>query len=177
MPSLLLSVSLGQKAAAAEAPFPWPRMPPLIPTRTMLRAYEVRLHLFMGKNLPAKDDNGVLDPYATATLAGAFALGSGGKPRSRKEVATAHPQWFEYLILQAWLPPLEFAPDLLVDVWDADERWGRSDHDDFVGTASLSLLSAHLTSGMRPAELAPPSWVPLRPRRYEGGGGEVATYC
>ena len=52
LPSLLLSVSLGVRAAAPS----WPPMPPLLPTRTVMRPYELRLHLCMGRDLPAKDD-------------------------------------------------------------------------------------------------------------------------
>ena len=52
LPSLLLSVSLGLREAATA----WPPMPPLLPTRTVMRPYELRLHLCMGKDLPAKDD-------------------------------------------------------------------------------------------------------------------------
>ena len=111
--------------------------------------------------------NGVLDPYVKASLGGVFAKGSEGKERSKKELATAHPQFFETLSLQTWLPPLELAPALLIDAWDADEGWG--DSDDFVGTTHLSLLSASVGH----TELPPPEWVALRPRRHEGGGGQL----
>ena len=52
MASLLLSLCLGLKEEASTVH--WPPAPPLLPTRSVLKPYEVRLHLCMGKDLPAK---------------------------------------------------------------------------------------------------------------------------
>ncbi|KOO24435.1 c2 domain containing protein [Chrysochromulina tobinii] len=90
-----------------------------MPARQPLTAYELRVHAYMARDLPARDENGALDPYLVASLAGiearAVPIGHSGTERAasaplRSQTqtlpATAFPSWFETLTLPLWLPPL-----------------------------------------------------------------------
>ena len=90
-----------------------------MPARQPLTAYELRVHAYMARDLPARDENGALDPYLVASLAGmearAVPIGHSGTERAasaplRNQTqtlpATAFPSWFETLTLPLWLPPL-----------------------------------------------------------------------
>ena len=67
--------------------------------------YEVRVHCFLGKDFPALDNNGALDPYMTANFAGARAVRAGAIRKAEKHKTstineTAFPDWFETLCIQ-----------------------------------------------------------------------------
>ena len=132
--------------------------------KVSLQPFEVRVHLFQARGLPARDSNGVLDAYVVAKLCGSEAL-------STFQTETTHPQWYETLKLQVWLPcmqwdhqdqatiQLDMAPHLVLSVWDKDESTTTAGQltdllvahasgglanfdDDFVGRCRLPLTSA-----------------------------------
>ena len=100
------------------SPRPWP--PRLdaedaLPVRGKLTAYELRLHLFAARDLPATDDNGVVDAYVAVKI-------NGASVESTVQHDTTHPQWYETVTMRTWLPDLEIAPQLVCAVWDRDVR-------------------------------------------------------
>ena len=156
-----------------------------MPRRSLLTPYEVRLHLFQGRKLPARDANGVLDAYVLASLGGAKlrSATARGKPlRSEVQRETSNPQWYETMQTTVWLPPLSLAPELVLSVWDADvgaaARAVRgtvsSSGDDFVGVARLSVRHAvHYSAAADAAPPPQPRWQPLAGRALTAGSGEV----
>ena len=117
LPSLFCRVRLATEAEAAG----WPAIP--VPPSSPLRAWELRLHLFQARDLPASDPDGVLDAFAVVSIGSQLAVGVKGKLRSEIAADTAHPQWYETMRLQAWLPqPFECAPNLVLELWDHGGR-------------------------------------------------------
>ncbi|KAL3909357.1 MAG: hypothetical protein SGPRY_009458, partial [Prymnesium sp.] len=109
--------------------------------RSELVAYELRVHVFSGHELAAQDANGLLDGYAVLSLGGLFGYGKTHPRRTSIQWKTRAPSWQETLRLQAWLPPLEVAPDAVLEIWDDD--FGA---DDLVGVTRLRLKDAFMRS-------------------------------
>ncbi len=123
-----------------------------------------QIHVYQGRNLPAADDTGSLDPYLMLRV-GAV------ESKTSKKLATTAPQWYvqppprsrgcalrgdilgthrhrgacccccctvpsslraccryETVCMDLELPPLEYAPPLLVQLWD----WDKLSSNDFV---------------------------------------------
>ena len=78
------------------------------------------MHCFQGRNLPSRDADGSLDPYLVASLCDTQGRNEKNQPKTMVENDTASPQWYETLRMQLWLPPLELAPQLVLEVWDDD---------------------------------------------------------
>ena len=131
---------------------PWPPeggSEQALPARDMLTAYELRLHVYAARDLPATDDNGVLDAFIVAKINGTVV-------ESTVQNDTTHPQWYETLTIRTWLPDRELAPQLVVAIWDKDYP----DPDDFVGVCRLPLQRAIFN--LSPTEALPdPTWLPL----------------
>ena len=114
-PAVLLSIGLGcEPFISNKAAFPWPPVP--MPMRTHLGAYELRVHLYQARDLPARTDDGLLDPYVIVSLAGQRARNARGKDQSEIAHLTRDPLWYETLTMTAWLPPMEIAPQLTLEV-------------------------------------------------------------
>lgn len=60
--------------------------PGALPTRNFLTAYELRVHLFAARDLPASDDNGALDAYMYVKI-------NGESAETSVQHDTTHPQW------------------------------------------------------------------------------------
>ena len=116
------------------APLPdlWPATDPSWPKRDKLRPYEIRFHAYMARDLPAKDDDGAIDPYLCVKFAGKRFRGekgnAGDKFRSHVVWDSMHPQWEETMTLHTWLPlanpwdanEVKLLPDVVAEVWDSD---------------------------------------------------------
>lgn len=74
-----------------------------------------------GRDLPAADDNGALDPFLRISLAGVTV-------ESSRKNATTSPLWYETVSLDVDLPMVEFAPQVLFQLYD----WDRFSGNDFV---------------------------------------------
>ena len=154
MPSLLMHVKLGvvDGAVGSELISPWP--PVELPSSLPFSPYEVRVHLFQGRNIPPADDDGLVDPYVTVEVAGHMLhADTGVLPRSHVEWDSVNPQWFQTMRAQLWLPEKQFAPPLMLNVWD----WDRFDADDLIGSCELlfepsSLEGAKVTGKTESAE-------------------------
>ena len=136
-PSLLIHLSL-LRLDAEDVGRPSPNWPPAeMPRQLIYSPYEVRLHLYQGKDMPPMDDNGLLDPYVVAVVNGQrLSLPTKrGSKRSSVESETVNPQWYETLSAQVWLPDLAYAPPLMLEVWDLDTF----DAADFVGCVRMPM--------------------------------------
>jgi len=122
--------------------------------------YEMRFHLYMARFLPAKDENGLCDPYIVVKYYGQTL-------KSSVKAATCNPSWYETIVANVVVPePLELAPPITVLVYDQDTF----NSDDLIGRFYLPLTAAMLVGGNTPPT---PEWSKLM---YETPGdvsGEV----
>jgi hypothetical protein len=138
-----------------------------------LAPYEVRVHVYQGRNLIATDSNGSTDPWVKVQVAGATG-------RTRALQRTTCPLWYETITLRLELPQREeFLPEILVQLWDENL---------FARDVKVSQLRIPLggdqvpkhrysMSGATDLPEGPPlpTWRPLsaRNRDAEGPQGEV----
>lgn len=130
------------------------------------KPYELRVHVFQGRNLPPADDNGALDPFLKISVAGDTRLTS-------KRFATICPTWYESICMDVMLPSLRFAPQVHVELWDWDAF-----SNDFVSEMRYSLAGPNtLISSIRnlPMTLPPPQWYKLT--RLETGASNSGAWA
>jgi hypothetical protein len=124
------------------------------------KKYEMRFHLYMARFLPAKDENGLCDPYIVVKYYGQTL-------KSSVKEATCNPSWYETIVADVVVPePLELAPPITVLVYDQDNF----NPDDLIGRFYMPLKEAMLSGGNAPPT---PEWNKLM---YETPGdvsGEV----
>ena len=125
--SLLLRIGLFPRSIV---PPPWSFATQ--PPHSMRRA-SLHVHLYTGRNLPASDANGALDPYVELSFRGV-------RFRSTTKNCTRNPRWFEAFVFEfASLPDdLGCAPELTLRLFDYDTVGS----DDYVGMMRLSLEHA-----------------------------------
>lgn len=92
--------------------------------------YHVRVNIFQGQSLPAADANGLLDPYLKVRL-----LGHQEKTQVVKK--TRDPCWYETKVFNVDLPPLAFAPQIALRLFDWEAN--PLDFDDYVGSAFVPI--------------------------------------
>ncbi|KAI9909986.1 hypothetical protein PsorP6_010790 [Peronosclerospora sorghi] len=118
--------------------------------------YQLRVHLYQGRELPPADANGLLDPFVVVKC-----VGEQSKMTSKKR-KTRDPVWYETLYFDVHLPKLAYAPQVLLRVMDYDDF----DTNDFVGLAALNLSDAFVrtsedVSGGTGPPLPDPTWHAL----------------
>lgn len=135
--SLMMTFNFGK---FSEFPEERPRM-----VSYEMERYELRAHIYQGRNLPAADSNGLSDPYCKVKMTGV-------QVRTPTQEETLNPTWYQTIKLDVTLPtPLEYAPDINVLIYDYDKFGG----DDLLGRFEF------------PAKLAldqfqeTPEWFPL----------------
>jgi len=112
------------------------------------KTYQMRFHLYMGRYLPAKDENGLADPYCVVKYYGQTL-------KSSVKMETCNPSWYETVIADVVVPePLELAPPITVLVYDEDKYTS----DDLMGRFHIPLTKAMLVGGAAPPV---PEWHPL----------------
>eukprot|EP00741_Cyanophora_paradoxa_P022431 tig00021489_g21657.t1 len=109
------------------------------------RPYEIRAHIFQGRQLPAADDNGASDPYCVVRI-------NGKEGRTKRKDVTTDPNWYETVILKDVLLPedLRFAQEIQCLVYDFD----RLGSDEYLGRATFPVAPLQAT-------LQKPSWAPI----------------
>jgi hypothetical protein len=123
---------------------------------------------FAGRELPSADANGSLDPYLKLSL-------SGIKRKTAVRYATVSPAWYQTICMEVSLPPIEFAQQLHLELWDADDL---PFTDDFVSELRCNLADpANIITDIADMkdELPPPTWRTFT--RYETGVTNKCTYC
>ena len=122
--------------------------------------YQMRFHLYMARFLPAKDENGLCDPYIVVKYYGKTL-------KSSIKDATCNPSWYETIVEDVCVPePLELAPPITVLVYDYDKLSG----DDLIGRFYLPLTQAMLVGGNTPPT---PVWSKLMFETPGDVSGEV----
>eukprot|EP01006_Ploeotia_vitrea_P043964 TRINITY_DN66795_c5_g1_i1.p1 TRINITY_DN66795_c5_g1~~TRINITY_DN66795_c5_g1_i1.p1 ORF type:complete len:1371 (-),score=823.25 TRINITY_DN66795_c5_g1_i1:1409-5521(-) len=135
--ALLMNINFGKQSECPEA------RDPMVPLEIV--KYELRCHLYQGRNLPAADANGLSDPYVTVRIGGEQAKG-------KVETETVNPTYYTTLKLKVSLPtPLSMAPPVTVMCYDYD----RASADDLMGRFTFPIEQA--TADMP----AMPQWFPL----------------
>jgi Ca2+-dependent lipid-binding protein len=132
-----------------------------LPTRDQvvkpkLKKFQLRAHIYQGRELPAADDNGVSDPFCVVRV-GKYSL----KTKIIKK--TVYPLWYETLQIPCELPEnLVNAPDInvsyvlyriisLYSVYD----WDQVGDNDYMGRFSLPL---NQVTEQMPEK---PKWYPI----------------
>ena len=96
--------------------------------------YQLRFHLYMAKFLPAKDENGLSDPYVLVKYYGKTL-------KSSVKAETCNPCWYETVTDTVAVPePLDLAPPVTGLVYDEDTF----SKDDLIGRFSMPLTDAML---------------------------------
>lgn len=130
--------------------------------------YQLRVHVYQGRRLPAADSNGLLDPFLIVRC-------MGEKPKqSSKKKKTRDPLYYETVYFDINLPDLKYAPQVMLRVMDYDDF----DSDDYVGLVALNISEAHirtseqLSSG-KLSVLPDPKWYPLQFQEPGDCEGEI----
>jgi hypothetical protein len=133
--------------------------------------YQVRVHLYQGRNFPAFDSNGLLDPY--------FEIFCMGKKQQQTKIKqkTKDPLFYETKIFDLNLPSdLKYSPQVILRLMDYDPF----DSDDFVGLVFLNLADAIVRQNsssniwLQNTNLPEPKWYPIQePQGEKKTGGEI----
>eukprot|EP00941_MAST-03F_sp_MAST-3F-sp1_P004856 g4856.t1 len=113
--------------------------------------YQLRVHVYQGRNLPSSDDDGSLDPYLKIK----FFTDS---VKTRKKRCTRDPLWYQTFTFDVSLPPREYMPLVTITVWDYD----KFSADDKCGHVWFCPTDERLIDD-RPAtaRLPDPHWFPI----------------
>lgn len=122
--------------------------------------YQIRVHLYQGKDFPATDDNGLSDPYLKLNLLGEM-------KQSTIKNKTRFPLYYETITFDCLLPDKEYMPLLDCQVYDKDLIF-----DDFVGRFSYPLSEAFELEAAND-DLPDPHYIPIFIEKPGDGQGEV----
>jgi hypothetical protein len=114
--------------------------------------YQVRVHCYCGRSLPAVDSNGMLDPYLKIKFCGQ-------ELQTTKLKKTRDPQWFETICFDVDLVDnLALVPQINCQVYDYD----KFDSDDYCGACHINLndeTMAYELAGDQPRDaMQKPVW-------------------
>lgn len=122
--------------------------------------YQMRFHLYMARFLPAKDENGLCDPYVIIKY-------YGQSIKSSVKMETCNPSWYETIVADVVVPePLELAPPITVLLYDEDKY----SKDDLLGRFYMPLTQSMLVGGANPPT---PEWRSLMFEQAGDVSGEV----
>jgi len=111
--AILLKLGFGLSEDAMDPAFSWPEVELMkkVEERT---PFCLRVYIYQAKDLPASDENGLLDPYIKVRFCGK-------KEKTRVHSTTTSPLFYETLEFHEMLPvDIRFGPDIIVQVWDRD---------------------------------------------------------
>jgi hypothetical protein len=100
-------------------------------------SYQVRVHLYQAKDLPAVDDNGLLDPYMKINFLG-------DKKKSNLIKKTRFPLYYETFCFDCELPEKEFMPQVNIKCFD----WDLLGSDDYCGQIFFNLQDAFVLDNL-----------------------------
>lgn len=111
--AVLIKFGLGLSEDALDPSFAWDELA-LRKKADDLLPYALRVYIFQARDLPASDENGLLDPYVKVRFCGK-------KEKTRVHSMTTAPLFYQTLQFHEMLPrDLNFGPDIVVQVWDRD---------------------------------------------------------
>mmetsp|Transcript_9637 Transcript_9637/g.30891 ORF Transcript_9637/g.30891 Transcript_9637/m.30891 type:complete len:1963 (-) Transcript_9637:92-5980(-) len=111
--AVLIKFGLGLSEDAVDPAFAWDEAA-LRKKAEDLVPFALRVYVFQARDLPASDENGLLDPYVKVRFCGL-------KDKTKVHSMTTAPLFYETLQFHRMLPrDLGFGPDIVVQVWDRD---------------------------------------------------------
>lgn len=119
------------------------------------KKFQLRAHIYQGRDLPSGDDSGSSDPYVVVSMGTASI-------KSQVKDQTCFPVWNETLISEVELPD-QYASDVHVLVYDYDKLT----KDDFLGRFSVS--RSEITDQFPPT----PKWYPIFQSNPQYTEGEI----
>ena len=146
--------------------------------------YQLRVHVFAARNLPAADANGTADPYVHTACVAAFICcaachavvshvtptmcyryvvvrAGGKKEKTSIRRDTLNPEWYESKYFNLMLPrDLNLAPQVVVEIWD----WDRFTSNEKMATLRTQLIPQFLVARDlvgQPEHLRRPTWYPV----------------
>lgn len=149
---LLVSIGMGPKRAWDQMETSWRlRQESYLALSIRPRTYELRLHLYMGRNLPALDSNGMIDPFLRVRF-------DRFKKETEVQKKTANPIWMTTFTFECTISDFNYAPLVVVELFDLDmlgtEKAG-------VITFSPNEFPVFLGADLKDGEAPPP---PPKPR-------------
>jgi hypothetical protein len=111
---------------------------------------QARLHIYQCRNLPAADDNGMIDPYLKIHFCGKTL-------QTPFRQHSCNPMYYRSLLFDTTLRlDRALAPEMIIEVWDND-AW---DADDLVGVLRLPMTAATSTTAAKAGDskLPTPKW-------------------
>jgi len=122
------------------------------------KQFQVRAHIYAGRDLPAGDEDALSDPYCLVSI-------SYQKARTKTINHTVYPSWFETAIMDIDLPDLkELTPDIHVSVYDYDTLTP----DEYLGRVVVPTEDISYNK-----ELPVAKWYPLYLHDGKKGKGEI----
>jgi hypothetical protein len=159
--SLLVKLGFGLKEAAAASQQDWDRAFLQLKRRA---PYQVRCHLYQGKDFPAADSNGLLDPFIRVKLLGET-------KESERRVKTRFPLFYQTLTFDCELPEQEeYLPQVNLQLYDTDLLI----KNEFMGQCFVPLADGFRLSASEPSTAFPdPKYYELFKETRGDGQGEV----
>lgn len=124
-----------QEELAARQPVPTPKF----------QKYQLRSHIYQGKDLPSGDGDGFSDPYLVVRC---------GKASAKTKIikGTTFPIWYETLTMEVELPVGGVdSPAIHATVYD----WDQIGKDDYLGRFTIPI------TGINENFIEPPTWYPI----------------
>ena len=158
--NVLIKLGMGTDTSAAENPWETD-----LEALSDLTPYQLRVHVYQGRSLPAADDNGSIDPFVKV-------LFNGTEQETSIKTMTTSPSWYETIQLDLMLPPLQFAPQVLLQLWD----WDSLSKNDKISELRFDVNDDRCIRGAAadlPPVLPDPEWYKLTTvgREKEGAQG------
>eukprot|EP00602_Paraphysomonas_sp_CaronLab_P003319 CAMPEP_0185019240 /NCGR_PEP_ID=MMETSP1103-20130426/1865_1 /TAXON_ID=36769 /ORGANISM="Paraphysomonas bandaiensis, Strain Caron Lab Isolate" /LENGTH=1852 /DNA_ID=CAMNT_0027549443 /DNA_START=18 /DNA_END=5573 /DNA_ORIENTATION=+ len=122
--------------------------------------YQVRCHIYQGKDLPAADSNGLLDPFLKVNLLGQI-------QESDKKKKTRYPLYYQTLCFDCDLPEREFLPQVNIRLFDTDLL-----KNEYMGQCFFNLQDAFVLDNLED-ELPDPKYHSLFVEEPGDGQGEL----
>ncbi len=160
--SVLIKLGVGTVESASDNPWETD-----LEALSDLTPYQLRVHVYQGRNLPAADDNASLDPFLRINMNGEE------QDTSIKTMSTA-PAWYETIQMDLMLPPLQYAPQVLIQLWD----WDSFSKNDQISSMRFDLNDdscIRCSTHDLPPVLPDPEWYSLTTvgREKEGPQGHI----
>ncbi|CAE7652847.1 Dysf, partial [Symbiodinium microadriaticum] len=108
--SVLIRLGFGTEEDATDSKQEWDESIQRMKRRS---PYQVRCHLYQGRDLPAADSNGLLDPFLKINLLGQV-------KESTHKKKTRFPLYYETICFDCELPEREFLPQVNLQLYDSD---------------------------------------------------------
>lgn len=126
--------------------------------------YNLRVYVFQCRNLPAINDNGLIDPYVKVRF-------SGSKQKTTSKKMTQSPCFFEVLeFVNMLVVDKKLAPNIVLQVWDS--KFGGKMP---VGVVRAPLDGVNITNAANAANagIPTPKWMQLKGIDGKGNMGEI----